>query len=179
MKQQEFENLNKEDLFLFIKNKHANMAKKELIFIVVVAVLMLVPAIYLFSIQQSKEAFFLLSILFLVTNIPLVDYWKFKKTGRFDDAEGLLNWYDKLSNKSSLWRQILIIPASLAVGYILGFIIHNIEIENLDLGWYILALLLLLAFMFALLSWILAYKEKDFFKDEYIKRLQELIDKEK
>ena len=171
MKLKESENLNKEELFENIKNRYAKKANKELF--------LSVPAIYLFTVNDMKPALYMLLFLLLAIVCCVIDYWRLKKPSRFEDAKDLLNWYHQLSTKKwKLSHQILTTPVFLALGYLMGIFLWNTHIKNLDLGWYLLATLFLIAyFVFALFIYSPKYKGERF-KDEGIENLQELIEKE-
>lgn len=174
MKQEELDNLTKDELFALIKTKQANKALKELMNTIVASFILLAPAVYLHFSKDILVALIIFSVMGLIA--CLIDYWKVKKTNRMNNASDLLNWYDYLLTKRrKRWNQILSAIPSLAVGYAIGGLLHELTVRDFDNDWDIwVGLLLTIAIILLVIILVSKTKGLLYINEKYVDRLRDL-----
>lgn len=193
MKQIEFENLSKNELFEKIKAEYAQKAKHNFVQGIIYGLLCLATIIADFYLTKSSLILWVIIFLMMFLLHVLLSL-KAKNMMKSENAEELLSRYDANTNKITNIIQKWIpffpfigVPVLLFIGYVIYDMIATINIERFGvvLFWLIIAFLVLcfIIIIFLLMFIIAIIKGNDKkigWKDEpTIARLRELVEKEK
>ena len=186
MKQIEFENLSKDELFEKIKAEYAQKAKHDFVIGIIYGLLCLAIAIFNvdFLPDNSFSLVLMFAILLVITLGKVLFSLMAKNIMKAENAQVLLSRYDAYTNKQYKYGKcfpFIVIPALFLNGYVIYYMITEINIERFGvvLFWLIIAFLVL-CFIF-LLMMIIPMKEKAKgvgCKDNAIERLRELVNNE-
>ena len=190
MKQKEFENLSKDELFEKIKAEYAKKAKDDFVTCIFFGLLCLATIVANVYAGVFSFSWVLLFVIFLVITLEKVlSYLLAKGIMRAKNAEELLSRYDAYTTytkKIGKWRPVIAAPALFLIGYVIYNMLTEINIERFGviLFWLIIAFLVLsfiLVFILLLVMIILTKgKAMDVgLKDSAVERLRELVEKEK
>lgn len=186
MKQKEFENLSKDELFEKIKAENVQKAKYDLIIGIVCGLLLLAIIIfdlYFFFTKGDSLSFVILSGIFLVMSLEKILFSVIaKKLIKAENAEELLSRYDAYTNRLRKFLPFIVVLALFLIGYVIYHMITETNIERFGvvLFWLTMAVLVL-CFIFLLMMIIpMKGNVKDVgWKDNSIERLRELVEQEK
>ena len=186
MKQKEFENLGKNEIFERIKVEYAQKAKYDyvtgIVFGLLCLAIIIFNAYFFFTRGDSPSFVFLSGILLLMSLEKVLSSLKAKKIVKASNAEEMLSLNDTFNLRIGKWIPFIVVPALFLIGYLIYHMITETNIERFGvvLFWLIIAFLVL-CFIFLLMMLLpLKGNAKDIgWKDEAIVRLRELVEKEK
>ena len=184
MKQKEFENPSKDELFEKIKTEYAQKAKYDFVIGIVYGLLCLaaIIAYYFLTEGESSELFLLSGILLVISFEKILFSLMDKNIMKAENAEELLSRYDAYTNKIGKWIPFIAVPALFLCGYVIYHMITETDIERFGVVqfWLLIALFVLCFIFLLMMLFPLNGNAKTIgWKDEPIEHLRELVEKEK